>query len=149
MTIIEFNEIIDFAVGREREAVQFYHDLQAEAKFAAHKTMLAEFENMEMGHIIMLENIRKNGVTDGEIKKTPNLKISEYISTEDAGLDLSYQNILIRAMKREEASTKLYTEMSRRFADPALVKLFTQLAAEESGHKYRFEKLYDEWMVDN
>ncbi len=149
MTIIEFNEILDFAIEREREAVKFYHDLQAEAKFEAHKAMLAEFEAMEMGHIIMLENIRKNGVAEGEIKKVPNLKISEYLSTEAKDLDYSYQSILIRAMKREEASTKLYTEMARRFEDEQVQKLFKQLAAEEAGHKFRFEKLYDEWMVDN
>jgi len=104
---------------------------------------------MEMGHIIMLENIRKNGVAEGEIKKVPNLKISEYLSTEAKDLDYSYQSILIRAMKREEASTKLYTEMARRFEDEQVQKLFKQLAAEEAGHKFRFEKLYDEWMVDN
>lgn len=149
MDIVEFNEIIDFAVAREQEAVSFYHDLASGAKFNAHKEMLSEFEAMEMGHIIMLENIRKNGVASGEIKKVANLKISEYLSTEAADLDLSYQNLLIRAMKREEASLKLYSELSRRFADPELQKLFAQLAAEEAGHKLRFETLYDEWMVNN
>ena len=149
MDIVEFNDIIDFAVAREQEAVSYYHDLASEVKFAAHKEMLAEYEAMEMGHIIMLENIRKNGIASGEIKKVQNLKISEYISTEAADLDHSYPNLLIRAMKREEASVKLYTELSRRFADPELQKLFSQLAAEEAGHKLRFESLYDDWMVDN
>ena len=35
MTIQEFNEILDFAVAREQEAVKFYHDLQQEVKFQA------------------------------------------------------------------------------------------------------------------
>ena len=149
MDILEFNEIIDFAVAREEEAVHFYRDLATQAKFSAHKKMLSEFEAMEMGHIIMLENIRRNGIASGEIKKVRNLKISEYLSTEDANLDFSYQNILIRAMKREEASVKLYSELGRRFADLELQKLFAQLTAEEAGHKLRFETLYDEWMKDN
>ncbi|HRY84151.1 MAG TPA: ferritin family protein [Candidatus Cloacimonadota bacterium] len=149
MDVIEFNEIIDFAVAREQEAVSFYHDLAGKVKFAAHKEMLAEYEAMEMGHIVMLENIRKNGINSGEIKKVQNLRISEYLSTEAQDLDFSYPSLLIRAMKREEASLKLYTELGRRFEDPELQKLFARLAAEEAGHKLRFETLYDEWMVNN
>ena len=149
MTINEFNEILDFAVEREKEAVEFYHKLQTEARFKAQIDMLKELEAMEMGHIIVIENIRKNGVPDNQIKTVPNLKISEYISTEPENLDMSYQSLLIRAMKREEASTKLYTEMSLKFPDPELSKLFRKLASEEASHKLRFETLYDEWMKDN
>ena len=46
MTTQEFNEILDFAVAREREAVQFYRDLQQEAKFQDHREMLKELEAM-------------------------------------------------------------------------------------------------------
>lgn len=149
MTISEFNEILDFAADREREAVEFYRHLQSEAKFAAQIEMLKELEAMEMGHIIMIENIRKNGIGDPKIKIVPNLKISEYISTEAAVLDYGYQSLLIRAMKREEASTKLYTDMAVRFADEEIAKLFRQLAGEEAAHKLRFETLYDEWLQNN
>ncbi|HOH47512.1 MAG TPA: ferritin family protein, partial [Candidatus Cloacimonadota bacterium] len=122
---------------------------QGEARFAAQIEMLKELEAMEMGHIIMIENIRKNGVQEEMIKRVPNLKISEYLSTEPKDLDLSYQSLLIRAMKREEASTKLYSEMSTKFPDPELCTLFRRLASEEASHKLRFETLYDEWMKDN
>ncbi|MCB5229740.1 MAG: ferritin family protein [Candidatus Cloacimonetes bacterium] len=146
MTIQEFNEILDFAVAREREAVEFYRDLQTQAKFAAQKELLKELELMELGHIKVIENIRKQGVQDSQIPKVQNLKISEYLSVDADQLDLSYQNILIKAMKREEASQKLYQEMSRRFADGEIATLFRKLAADEAGHKLIFERLYDEWI---
>jgi rubrerythrin len=146
MTIQEFNEILDFAVEREKEAVQFYRDLQTEAHFADQKAFLQELESMEMGHIVIIENLRKKQPAELEIKQVPNLHISEYLVSDVKDLDLTYQNILIKAMKREEMSTKLYTDMSKKFPDAELSRVFAKLASEEAGHKLRFEKLYDEWI---
>ncbi|MDD2331150.1 MAG: ferritin family protein [Candidatus Cloacimonetes bacterium] len=146
MSVQDFNEILDFAVQREEEAVLFYRDLQENVKFADQKKMLKELEAMEMGHIVVIENIRKKGSYLEEVKAVPNLKISEYLVSDVEDLDLSYQNILIKAMKREEASTKLYSEMSIRFHDNEIKSLFRKLAAEEASHKLHFERLYDDWI---
>ncbi|HOR03754.1 MAG TPA: ferritin family protein [Candidatus Syntrophosphaera sp.] len=146
MTTQEFNEILDFAVAREREAVQFYRDLQQEAKFQDQREMLKELEAMEMGHIEVIENIRRRGVSADEIPRVRNLRISEYLSTDVENLDLSYQNILIKAMKREENSFKLYSEMSLRFPDSEISTLFRKLASDEAKHKLLFERLYDDWI---
>jgi rubrerythrin len=142
----EFNELLDFAVAREQEAVEFYRDLQKEAKFTDQKEMLKEMEAMEMGHIVVIEKIRQTGVKPEDIQRTPNLMISEYITADPATLDLSYQSILIKAMKREENSFKLYSEMSVKFPDAEVATLFRRLAADEAKHKLVFEKLYDDWM---
>ena len=146
MTISEFNEILDFAVAREKEAVAFYRDLQKEAKFQGQLKMLQDLEAMEMGHIAVIEGIRRDGVLETDIPRVQNLKISEYITVDVDSLDLSYQNILIRGMKREEASFKLYTELSVKFGDSELATLFRKLASDEAKHKLFFEKLYDEWI---
>ncbi|MBW6513777.1 MAG: ferritin family protein [Candidatus Syntrophosphaera sp.] len=146
MTIQEFNEILDFAVAREQEAVQFYRDLQQETKFQAQREMLKDLEGMEMGHIVVIESIRRKGVSEADIPKVQNMQISEYLSAEMDSLDLSYQNILIKAMKREENSFKLYSEMSAKFPDSEISTLFRKLAADEAKHKLLFEKLYDDWI---
>ncbi|HOZ00949.1 MAG TPA: ferritin family protein [Candidatus Syntrophosphaera sp.] len=146
MTVKDFNEILDFAVAREQEAVRFYRDLQQEAKFQSQLDMLKDLEAMEMGHIVVIENIRQKGVSEADIPKVPNLQISEYISADVDNLDLTYQNILIKAMKREENSFKLYSEMSAKFPDSELSTLFRKLAADEAKHKLLFEKLYDDWI---
>ncbi|MDZ4183141.1 MAG: ferritin family protein [Candidatus Cloacimonadaceae bacterium] len=49
-------------------------------------------------------------------------------------------------MKREEASFKLYSEMSVKFGDSELATLFRKLASDEAKHKLIFEKIYDEWI---
>ncbi len=150
MTQEKFNEIIDFAVEREKEAVEFYADLQGKALFEAQKEMLKELEDMEKGHVIMLENIRGKGFSNIKEKEVVDLKISDYIVAVEPLPSMTYQDILIIAMKREEASTNLYKAMASRFTGTEAEKLFTRLAAEESDHKLRFEKLYDtEILKDN
>lgn len=146
MTTAEFNEILDFAVAREEEAVAFYRDLQSQAKFASHKEMLKELELMEMSHIVTIEGIRKKGAQLNEVREIQNLKIADYMVHEPSDEELTYQNILIRAMKREEQSFKLYSEMSQRFSDPEISKLFKRLAQDEAKHKNHFEKLYDDFL---
>ncbi len=146
MTETEFNEILDFAIEREKEAVRFYRELQNEAKFRDQAEMLKDLEAMEMGHIKVIEGIRQKGVSEEAIPKVPNLKISEYMTSDVEKLDLSYQNILIKAMKREENSYKLYSEMAVKFPDSELSTLFRKLASDEAKHKLLFEKLYDDWI---
>ena len=139
-----FDKIIDFAVEREKAAVDFYHELQGKAKFEAQKEMLKEFEEMEKGHIVILENIRKKGFENLDEKKIIDLKISDYIVPVEPSDDMDYQDILIIAMKREEAATKLYSDMAARFPGSDIQKMFLRLSVEEAGHKLKFEKLYDE-----
>ncbi len=146
MTTQDFNEILDFAIERERDAVEFYQQLQVQTKFQDRIEMLKDLEAMERGHIAVIQSIRTKGLGTEELPTIPNLKISEYLTVDADELDLSYQNILIKAMKREEASLKLYTEMSTKFADAEISALFRRLANDEAKHKQLFERLYDEWI---
>jgi len=144
MTKDKFNEVIDFAIDGEKEAVKFYQELQQKAKFEAQKEMMREFENMEKGHIIILENIRSKGFGNVAIKDVVDLNISEYIVEVKPNENMTYQDILIIAMKKEEQAQNLYTNMAGNFPGTDLETIFLKLASEESGHKLQFETLYDE-----
>jgi len=112
MTKKKFNEVIDFAIQGEKEAVVFYQELQTKSKFQAQKKMLKEYEDMEKGHVIVLENIRKKGMQNIAVKEVTNLSISEYLVDVEPSADMDYQDILIVAMKKEEQAQKLYTNMA-------------------------------------
>lgn len=144
MTAQEFQEIIDFAIAREEESIKFYQDLQKETKFQGQIEMLKELEAMEKAHKSTLQNIHYTN--DFNIDKVPNLHISEYLTDDIEKLDLNYPNLLVMAMKREEISLRLYSELSVRFADEQIGNLFRKLASEEAKHKLWFETLYDEWL---
>jgi len=140
-----FDEIIEFAIEREKEAVEFYKDLQRKTALSEKMDFLKNLEKMELGHIRTLELIKAKDIKEIEIQETIDLRISDFIVSTDAALDeMSYQDILITAMKKEEASFRLYSSLESSQNDAGAKKLFKKLASEEAGHKLLFEKLYDD-----
>ncbi len=148
----KFNEIIDFAVEREKDAVKFYSDLQKDSAFAPNKEYYAKLETMEQGHVNALEEIRDNVFSRENISipKVEDLHIADYLVEPDSEGKLTYQEILVLAMKREEKAYALYTKLAEKSEDDIVKKLFLKLAGEEAKHKNHFEKIYDkEILIEN
>jgi len=143
----DFNAIIDFAVDREKEAVEFYKDLQKKTKFSGMIEMLKELETMEIGHITALGKVREKGLEKVEINKVKDLHISDYLADIEPTPKMDYQNILIVAMKREQKSKELYEDLAKRFSGTEIEKLLLKIAADETEHKLKFEKIYDEHVL--
>ena len=140
----KFNEIIDFAVQAEKDAVEFYSDLQTKTKFQAIKDMLKEFEMFERGHIVQLERIRKEGLENLVEKEIHDLTLSDYLVEGEPSDDMDFEDIILIAMKREEAAKNLYETFAAKMEGTEVQKLLLRLAADESEHKLKFEKIYDD-----
>lgn len=146
----KFNEIIDYAVEREKEAIKFYQDLQSMAKFNSQKDLLKQFENMERGHVDILEKIRSTDFEDIKVPQVTDLMISNYVVDSKPTAEMTYQDIITIAMKKEQAAHELYTDMAGKVENEGVKKLFLKLAAEEAKHKLHFETIYDtEILKDN
>ena len=144
----QLDEIIDFAIQREKEAVLFYRELQESFLFTEKKKLIRSFEMMEEGHIRVLEQI-KNQIEQKSIEsivvpEVENLRISDYIVEQNTGGEMEYQDILISAMKREEQSFSLYTDLAESSIDADIKRLLLKLASEEAQHKLFFERIYDD-----
>ena len=103
-----------------------------------------DFARQEEGHKKKLEGVLEGKVVLTKIEKIPDLKMSDTLVEPSLKPDISYADILRIAMKREERSVKLYTDLKNRNLDESLISLFTFLIQEESKHKYPLEKLYDD-----
>ena len=138
------DEILDYAIDQEQQAADFYTSLAARAEKAGMKKMLLDFAEEEKRH-----KERLLAVKAGERKLTPekevlDLKVSDYLVEVDAGDNISFQDALIVAMKRERAAFKLYSDMGQKVTDTNLKQVFLGLAKEESKHKLFFETEYEE-----
>ena len=140
----KFKEIIQFAIGRETESINFYNQANKMVKHSGTKELFLDFVKQEEGHKQKLEGVLAGKVEVAKIEKVPNLKISDYLVDGELRPDISYADILRIAMKREERSVKLYTDLTEQNLDKDLGNLFTFLVQEESKHKYYLEKLYDD-----
>lgn len=138
------DEILDYAIDQEQQAADFYASFAARAEKAGMKKMLLEFAEEEKRHKERLLAVRT-----GEHKLTPekeilDLKISDYLVEVDASGNISYQDALIVAMKRERAALKFYSDMAEKVTDANLKQVFVGLAKEEAKHKLFFETEYEE-----
>ena len=140
----KFMEIVQFAIQREIESAEFYDKALKMVKFSGTKELFSDFMKQEERHKKKLEEVRAGKIVLGKIEKIPNLKISDYLVEAELKPNISYADILRIAMKREERSVKLYTDLNVKNEDETLKSLFTFLIQEESKHKYALEKMYDD-----
>ncbi len=137
-------DVLDFAIEREQEAADFYTNLAKNAKNVVMKKTFEDYAKEEMGHKARLEKIKNGGsytLKSGEIM---DLKIGDYLVGGKVSENISYQDALILAMKREKSAYKLYTKLSQKAPTLELEILFRDLANEEAKHKLRFETEYDD-----
>lgn len=146
----EFNstdDILDFAINAEQEAVNFYTSLIDQSKNPAMKKVFLEFAQEEMKHKSMLLGIKENGKFDIPAVKIRDLKIADYLVNVKPSAKMTYEEALILAMQKEKKAFMLYMKLSEQVSEASMKKLFLLLAQEESKHKLRFELEYDEYIL--
>jgi rubrerythrin len=151
MTFKSVDEILEYAIGKEKEAVAFYMDLSTKDTFASVKETFVKFAGEEEKHVALLQGISADTakVETYELKKVPDLKISDYLVDTEYKEGMFMQDILRIAMKREEMAVKLYRDLSEKADNAEFCKLFALLAQEESKHKLALETMYDDFLADN
>lgn len=146
----KLNKIISFAIDRELEAAAFYKELQFHAAFKAQLEMLKEYEAMELGHAKLLESMRNSFDEKSPNINLETLNMSDYLEEPEQKENMTFQDIVLIAMKREERALNLYKYLAENSTSEETRQIFYRLAEEEAKHKLHFEKLYeDEVMIDN
>lgn len=143
-------EILNYAIEKEFEAAKFYNNLQEIVKHNSSKIFLKELEEMELKHAEILKEYLDNKTEISVIAEQENLKISDSFDNVDINDNLSFQQIIIVAMKREENAMNLYKSLADQIEDSNAKNIFLRLSQEEAKHKYSLEKMYDdEILVEN
>lgn len=137
-------DILDFAIQSEQEAFEFYSSLASNAVNSEMKAVFEQFAKEEMAHKAKLLNIKNEGTFVIKAEKILDLKIADYIIDIEPTLNMSYQDALILAMKKEKAAFKLYLNLADKATSSSIRDVFIFLAQEESKHKLRFEIEYDD-----
>jgi len=141
-------DIINYAIQSEQEAHDFYMELSELVKFNELKIILKQFAAEELGHKQKLSriivNTDKTGLTQESVL---DMKMADYHVDIVPKKDMTYQDLLTIAMKKEKGAFKLYTDLANRITDQNIKEIFLGLAQEEAKHKLRFEIEYDEYIL--
>ena len=148
MSFKTFEEIMDYAIGKEIEAAEFYEEASAQERFSGSKELFASFAREERRHQDMLTNFSKENTEHYKIEKIPDLKRSDYLIDMEYEPGMPYAEILRLAMKREEKALKFYTDFAQRTEKAEHGKLFRVLAQEESKHKLKLETMLDDYLAE-
>lgn len=143
----DIDEILDFAMQAEQEAVDFYTRLAEGMKNAAMRQTFLLFATEEINHKARLQKIKEQRLFEHSTDKVQDLHIADYVVGGKPSENMTYADALILAMKKEKAAFKLYTTLATRTSDKGLKAVFEDLAMEESKHKLRFELEYDEYVL--
>ena len=138
------DDVLSFAIGEETRAFEFYMELAAKVTNPVMAEALREFAGEEKNHRLRLEGIRKTGRVPGVEQRIADLEIADVMTTVEPGPNMTYQEVLVLAMKKEKAAFAMYTRLAELCTDAKLRQVFHMLAQEEARHKLRFELEYDD-----
>lgn len=137
-------QALDYAIEREKEAHAFYLEWAEKVVGDDMTKAFLEFAEQECQHRETLEKIRKgNRVFRFKEDLFPSMHLVDFVVDARMGPDMTLEDALAVAMKREKASYRTYLELAAAVEDEALVDMFLSLAHEEANHRVRLEIEYD------
>ena len=131
------DEILEYAIAREVEANQLYTYMAKRMENPEMSKVCEEFAKEELEHKAKLElEVMKRG------QVVSDFDISDYMMDVGNETDMDYEELLVFAIKKEEISVSLYTDLAAVVKDKESRETLLSLAQEETEHKLRFETEY-------
>jgi rubrerythrin len=149
MNFKSFEELLQFAIEKEKEAAAFYESASTQEPYSAGKQTFLGFAKEEKKHQALLEGFLKGErkLQDYKFKWLPDLKRSDYMVDLKYSKGMAYPEMLRLAMKREEKALQLYNDLASKAEKSDLTKVFKMLSQEEASHKLKLETIYDDYMA--
>lgn len=136
-------DVLEFAIAREMESYQFYMDLAQLPVRAEVRDMIHRLAGEELVHRIHLEALKTGEVAFARDEEVGHLNIEEKLADVTPGAGMSYADLLVIAMKKEQAAVRLYTNLASIATDRVQRTVLKKMAQEEARHKLRLEVEYD------
>jgi rubrerythrin len=135
------NEILDYAIGKEEGAAKFYSELAKRPLSEDVKKVFEGFAEAELEHKRLLEEV-KSGQAQLKDDSIHNPVITKIIKEAKVKEDMTIEEALTIAIKREQVSYRLYIELAVEAMTYETLDIFVRLAQEEARHKLWIEKEY-------
>ncbi len=149
MEFQSIDDIIQFAIEKEKEAADFYRTAAQKESGWGIKDVLIGFAKEEEKHEKMLKDLKNNKdkITNYVFKRIQDIKRSDYLVDLDYKPGMTYFEFLRLAMKREEKAHLLYDKLAQSSDDSEHADFFNILSREELKHKSALETTYDDHMA--
>jgi len=145
---LEFNsidEILEFAIDRERKAQEMYLSYAGSTDRKAFRQLLISMAQMEKEHERKLSELRSGGGAQRLFRPLAgsDQKLNEMLVSVPFSPDMEYGDFLILIIQKEGEAESLYARLSSLARDTRAGELFRVLAEEERKHKAWAQDQYD------
>ncbi len=146
-TFKSLEEILDFAIDLEQQAMDFYVKLAPRMSSPRLRGLFLNFSREEERHKVKLLEVRHVGAklrpaTD----KVDELHIADFIPAIEPTPDMGEKEALLLAMNEEKAAFRIYQALAENTKNEDFKKVFEILAQEEAKHKLFFETTYEDYI---
>jgi len=140
-------EAVAFAIGREIEAAGSYARLAGLARTPGVRELCLFLREQEEEHRRLLEGLTEDDLGRLEPAFTADLGIVDALADEKLAEDMTVQDLLIFAARKEKRAADLYESLARSADGPKLRDLFRFLAGQEREHKLKLEAEYEKLLL--
>ena len=140
-------EAIAFAIGREIEAAGSYARLAGLARTPGLRELCLFLRDQEESHRRLLEGLTEDELGRLEPALTADLGIVDSLADEKLADDMTIQELLIFAARKEKQAAELYESLARSAEGSHLRDLFRFLAGQEWEHKLKLEAEYEKLLL--
>lgn len=144
-----FNDVINFAIKREENAIQGYGSMIEVAKTPGISKLLQELQDEEKNHKKLLQELTEGKVESYKPTQVIDLKISDFLEEETLDAEMDFQQLLIFAAKKEQNAVELYSKLAEEAESEELRKLFKFLVEQEKSHKLKLETEYEKHVLES
>ncbi len=143
-------EILEFAIGREAEAVEFYMAMADRVKNPAIEKFFEDLVTEELEHKSRLElEMMKEGIVARTVGVLPETSLdTTTVDLDRVRSQMDYQEALDVAIRKERRSFRLYARLSGLVAEAATSETLLLLAEEEARHLTALEEQYEKAMTE-
>ncbi len=139
-------DIIAFAIQREIDAAAGYAWIAAAAGPPL-RELADDLRREEESHRRLLEGLTPETVRALETSTVPDLQIVDALADERPSGDMSIQDMLIFAAKKEAEAVALYESLARLAGASGHERVFQFLAGQEREHKLKLEAEYEKHVL--
>lgn len=136
-------EIIAFAIRREIEAAEGYARIAGLAATPGLRALAEDLRGQELEHRRLLEELPAGMRNALDATPAPDLKLVDALPDGPPDPDMSVQDLLIFAAKKEARAVALYESLARLAVPSGQDRIFVFLAGQEREHKLRLEAAYE------
>lgn len=141
ISVMNMDEILEMCIEQEQQAIDLYKMARDQAKDDASRQKFQELVNMETEHKVSLKSFELENYLD---LPPADLKVTDYLMEPNLSDNMSTQEILILAAKREDKTANMYQALADHFVNDQKLNTFFQLMAdEERRHKHDLETEYE------